>query len=173
MHSSRMRTTRFTVSPAHTPGPCIPPFHVHPPATHAPSCHACPPPAMHAPSVDRMTDTSENVSLPQTSFAGGSKSRETKSAFGCRIWELFKYSTQQSLEQCSDFINNSQFLHSFPYFSRWRIWSITLIGWSITPTATMANIRRLANWVVKVIETYCCWLAGIGGVVLQQQSILL
>ena len=65
MHSSRMRTTRFSghLFCMHPPLPCTPPCHAYPPschacplATHAPSCHACspsphmPPPfTMHAP----------------------------------------------------------------------------------------------------------------------------
>ena len=91
MHSSRMRTTRFsgrlschappkphmpphvmyTPTPPHPhhacPLPCMPPLpcHAHPP------CHTCP---RHAPPLlwtEGMTHTCENITLPQTSFAGG------------------------------------------------------------------------------------------------------
>ena len=46
---------------------CVPPAAVAvSPATHTP------PPGMHAPPpVNRMTDACENITLPQTSFAGG------------------------------------------------------------------------------------------------------
>ena len=50
-----------------------------PPATtHIPGNHACPPATTHAPQqprmlplADRMTHTCKNITLPQTSFAGG------------------------------------------------------------------------------------------------------
>ena len=89
MHSSRMRTARsLTVSPcvviSHT---CPPPLGA---TMHAPqSNHACPPeqpcmpPRNHRhppleqqcmpPPVNRMTNWCKNITLPQTSFAGGNK----------------------------------------------------------------------------------------------------
>ena len=45
----------------HTPPwPCMPPYN-----------HACPPTTTHAPPVNRMTNRCKNITLPQTSFAGG------------------------------------------------------------------------------------------------------
>ena len=85
----------------HPPQPCMPPSnHTHTPATmHEPHNHAPPttmhaplqphmppqqphmPPANHAcpppPPVDRMTHMCKNITLPQTSFAGG-KNRVTR-----------------------------------------------------------------------------------------------
>ena len=70
-------------TPGHT---CPPGMHTAPWATHAPlATHTCPamhapqghsqqtcPPAMHAPPpVNRMTNRCKNITLPQTSFAGG------------------------------------------------------------------------------------------------------
>ena len=100
MHSSRMRTARsLTVSyhilctpPSATmhapPQPCMPPNHACPPATtyapqqpctppsnHTPHNHACPLATMHTPPVNRMRDRCKNITLPQTSFAGGNKSQ--------------------------------------------------------------------------------------------------
>ena len=46
--------------------PCTPPQQ---PRT--PSNHACPPATTHTPPVDRIADTCKNITLPQTSFAGG------------------------------------------------------------------------------------------------------
>ena len=75
------------------PKPCMPPLatthaphhaHPHPLATmHAlwqpcmpPSNHAHPPATMHAPHpVNRMTNRCKNITLPQTSFAGGNYER--------------------------------------------------------------------------------------------------
>ena len=76
MHSSRMRTARsLTVSRRI---PCTPPQQPHPPpatthtpvaTTHAPSATMHAPPRNHQPctppSVDRITDACENITLPQ------------------------------------------------------------------------------------------------------------
>ena len=92
IHASRMRTARFcghlscTRVPlppyTHVPLPCMPPCHACPspclarspgpcisPVMHAP-CRACPLPCMPSPTCGE-TDASENITLPQTSFAGG------------------------------------------------------------------------------------------------------
>ena len=71
MHSSRMCTTRLlTVSHVSQGGGGLPnpssldadpPGHV--------TCDACW--EANSPAVDRMTDTCKNITLPQTSFAGG------------------------------------------------------------------------------------------------------
>ena len=52
--------------------PCIPPATMHAPATmHTPQ-QPCMPPCNHAcPPVNRMTNRCKNITLPQTSFAGG------------------------------------------------------------------------------------------------------
>ena len=75
MHSSRMRTAHsLTVcharshamhAPHHT---CPPAMHTPLPHTHPPATYTLPP-ATHAPThVSRMTDASENITLPQTSL---------------------------------------------------------------------------------------------------------
>ena len=48
------------------PQPCMPPNHAYPPQPRMPPWQSCMPP-----SVDRMTHTRKNITLPQTSFAGG------------------------------------------------------------------------------------------------------
>ena len=115
MHSSRMRTARslivspyLVVSHACPPGsnhmhappeqPRMPPQeqpHMPPGATmHTPprSNDACPPGATtHDPPVNRMTNRCKNITLPQTSFAGGknqSCSTCPKTHFGFRIFEI-------------------------------------------------------------------------------------
>ena len=84
MHSSRMRTTRSSSCPGGSPpgtsreqtppGADPPPPQSRPPTAR----HAGIPPAMHAgmppPPVNRMTDRCKNITLPQTSFAGGKNS---------------------------------------------------------------------------------------------------
>ena len=95
MHSSRMRTARsltvsrriLCTSPSnHACPPCnhtCPPATTHPPTTtHAPQQPHMPPTNMHTPlqprmaPVDRMTHMCKNITLPQTSFAGGKKRKE-------------------------------------------------------------------------------------------------
>ena len=101
----------------HTPPqPCMPPIIMHAPCnhacppttTHAPRNHTCPPPqphilpqqpclplrnhacpptTMHAPPVNRMTNRCKNITLPQTSFAGGKNTRMPH-ADKLRIWTL-------------------------------------------------------------------------------------
>ena len=63
MHSSRMRTTRLLTVSRSARGSLPNPL------------DADPVPWMQSPLVDRMTDTCENITLPQTSFAGGKKRR--------------------------------------------------------------------------------------------------
>ena len=67
MHSSRMRTARCSghLSCHARPPPC----HARPPPAHMPLRHARAPP----PPVKRMTDACENITLPQTLFAGGNE----------------------------------------------------------------------------------------------------
>ena len=71
MHSSRMRTARLlTVSHSIQWGgdmPNPPDADPLPPEVDPPGCR-CP---SHPPPMDRMTDTCENITLPQTSFVGG------------------------------------------------------------------------------------------------------
>ena len=115
MHSSRMRTARsLIVSPYLVVSHTCPPGsnHMHAPpgatthappgaTTHAPwsnhahppgSNHACPPGATtHDPPVNRMTNRCKNITLPQTSFAGGknqSCSTCPETHFGFRIFEI-------------------------------------------------------------------------------------
>ena len=63
--------------------PHMPPATTHPPTTtYAPQQPHMPPTTMHTPlqprmaPVDRMTHTCKNITLPQTSFAGGKKRKE-------------------------------------------------------------------------------------------------
>ena len=58
MHSSRMRTARSSSRPGGVSTR-------HPPGSRPHPEQACPPP------VNRMTDRCKNITLPQTSFAGG------------------------------------------------------------------------------------------------------
>ena len=61
--------TMHTPQQLHTPNPPSPAtMHAPLPATHAPQQ-----PRMRPPPVDRMTHTCKNITLPQTSFAGGNK----------------------------------------------------------------------------------------------------
>ena len=85
MHSSRMRTARSSSHPGglhQAPPPEQAPLDQAPP--HCKACwdstppaarHAGIPPVMHAgiapPPVNRMTNGCKNITLPQTSFAGG------------------------------------------------------------------------------------------------------
>ena len=81
-------TTMHPCKHAHPSQPCTPPATMHAPHNHAcppttthaplqshmpPSNHACPPATTHAPPVNRMTNRCKNITLPQTSFAGGNK----------------------------------------------------------------------------------------------------
>ena len=92
MHSSRMHTTHsFTICCGIL---CMPPATMHAPYNHAhppqpcmpPINHACPPPTMHTPPptmhapwqpcmppMNRMINRCKNITLSQTSFAGGNK----------------------------------------------------------------------------------------------------
>ena len=72
MHSSRMRTARNSSRPGGLhqtppPGPGNPPRARHPP----PEPGTPPPPEQAPPAVNRMTNRCKNITLPQTSFAGG------------------------------------------------------------------------------------------------------
>ena len=79
-HSRWMRTTccidSVTGLPTHPPPPADPPVGRLPPGCRPP-VEAEPPPRQTTcrktrfPPVNRMTDTSENITLPQTSFADG------------------------------------------------------------------------------------------------------
>ena len=83
MHSSRMRTTRSSsrprgVSTRYPPGPGTPPPETrHPPGTRHPPEQTPPisgtPGTRHPPPVNRMTNRCKNITLPQTSFAGGNQ----------------------------------------------------------------------------------------------------
>ena len=74
-HACPPATTHAPQQPCMLPlQPCIPPQPCMPPTTtHTPSNHACPSPSNHAPPpwTEFLTHASENITLPQTSFAGG------------------------------------------------------------------------------------------------------
>ena len=73
---------------AHHPPPCMPPCHAH---LH----HACPPCHAHTPPpVNRMTDRCKNITLPQTSFAGGKNIEKHAQTF---VRLLFTEAYQNSL----------------------------------------------------------------------------
>ena len=82
MHSSRMRTARLlTVFPSmHSAGGCLLLGGSGPGRVFAPGGRVCSRGvSQHAlrqtpPCMDRMTDRCKNITLPQTSFAGGNKS---------------------------------------------------------------------------------------------------
>ena len=81
-----MHTPLPHMPPGHAPPPLgtHTPGHTHPPWACTPPRHACPP-AMHAPLAmhtplwtEFLTHASENITLPQTSFAGGKYSAQYK-----------------------------------------------------------------------------------------------
>ena len=99
MHSIRMRTARSSSHPRGSP-PGTPTRSRHPPQSrhppdqtppwdHTPQCHTSPrvntpgtthttnqtPPWSRHPPVNRMTDRCKNITLPQTSFAGGNQKK--------------------------------------------------------------------------------------------------
>ena len=92
-----------TCAPYHNPSP-----HICPPATHAtpqnklpPAMHTLStmhaPPATHAPPpMDRMRDVCKNITLPQTSFAGGNKAK----AFLYKNAFAFQWYAYQPLIDC-------------------------------------------------------------------------
>ena len=91
MHAAPQATT-------HAPWqPCTPPLHPHmPPSNHTPpGNHACPPSNHTCPPVNRMTNRCENITLPQTSFAGGNYTKDislSKSST-CQLTYLCNYFT--------------------------------------------------------------------------------
>ena len=74
-------------APGHAcPRPCTSPGHARSPTMHAPG-HACPRPctlpshACSPPPLNRMTDACENITLPQTLFAGGKYGQHSVGSF--------------------------------------------------------------------------------------------
>ena len=118
MHFSRMRTACFSVRlSCHA---CLHPHHAHPPTMHVPSAihahlcyahpltymppchtcplprtplfHTCPPPTW----TEGMTHACENITLPQTSFAGGNHNQVYPVFFH---WRDFKFCTSIFLDE--------------------------------------------------------------------------
>ena len=87
MHSSGMRTARLlTVSQHALPGG-VPGWGVY-----LPGGGTCP----GTPPVNRITDTCKNITLPQTSFAGGNKSHKHLDLEDkiCVVKTLFQFITK-------------------------------------------------------------------------------
>ena len=106
-----MHNTPYHACPA---PPCMPPATYPPPRPHACSlCHEHPlPPAMHAPClahphpVNRITDTCENTSLPQTSFAEGSNSSDNNKRITLQN-NYLHFIGQRQFESHNTFISRS------------------------------------------------------------------
>ena len=121
----RMLPSHACPPATHIPRPCTPRGHAHPqpcmPPGHAcPSGHACPPGHAHPPPVNRMTNRCKNITLPQTSFAGGNKIKRKHSS-RMRITHLLTLSNCNSISSILKISNERQNMISisFKCLGRW------------------------------------------------------
>ena len=146
------------------PRPCMPPGHACPPAMHAPQ--PCMPPS-HAPPLwtEFLTHASENITLPQTSFAGGKNTFPFKNRkFRPRVLCLISREEKKLLCFCSIRDNS---LHrnylwwrsSLPVFLIWK--SMHKTRWGLEGkmglTADLGCLQNPSRTKIPFPNTHSDW----------------